>query len=337
MATSLITGASGFIGQHLAAALRKQGHRVVCLVRKTSDVRRLQELSCELAFGDVTDLESLKVAMREARPDCVYHLAGLTKATRRQRLFEVNERGTHNLLTTAASVKSPPAVAVVSTLAVAGPANNGNAKREPDTPTPVSFYGKSKLAGERVAAAFAGKVPISIVRPPIVLGPYDRDGFEMFKSVRNMGIHAVPSRTGMSVSWIHANDLVQALMRVMDSGQRLGDLSSGDGVYFATSDEVVTYTELGQMIGQALGRERVKTLYAPSFMVWGLAAINETISRINGRPNIMNFDKAREATAGSWICSGEKLATEMGFTCDLSLRETLESCVRWYREAGWLR
>jgi len=337
MSTTLITGASGFIGHHLVAALRTQGKRVTCLVRTTSNAERLNELGCELVFGDVTHADSLASAIRASRPKCIYHLAGLTKARRKQQLFEVNEQGCRNLLTAAATLSSPPTVVFVSTLAVAGPVANGHAKRETDAPAPVSLYGKSKLAGEKITAEFSKQFPISVVRPPIVMGPHDRDCLEIFQSISNIGVHPIPSRTNISVSWIHVEDLVRALICVAKKGQRVGDLSVGEGVYFAAEDEVIDYGELGQMMARALGKKSVRTIRVPAVAIWTLAAINESISLVNGRPHIMNFDKAREATAGSWICTGNKLAAETGFRCNLSLREALDSSVRWYRQVGWLR
>ena len=91
MGTVLITGASGFIGWHLARALQAADFRVRGLVRSSSQVAQLQDLGVDLRYGDVTHPESLVAAMQGS--DVVFHLAGLTKALRPDQLDAVNAGG----------------------------------------------------------------------------------------------------------------------------------------------------------------------------------------------------------------------------------------------------
>lgn len=337
-----LTGASGFIGRHFVKHLRDRQIEVTCLVRKTSQQQHLRELECQLCEGDVLYKDSLSSAIQEKKPDVVFHLAGITKAIDSKRLYEINEQGTENLLTVCAKLPSPPAVVLVSTLAVAGPsgANGSVSRTESDPPTPVSHYGKSKLAAEQSAMKYSANVPISIVRPPIVFGPYDRDTFEMFQTISVSGFHPVPSLRAMSVSWIHVDDVCEALMKVAGKGTRLSAnteaVANGEGIYFATSPEIVDYALLGKKIATTLGNRFFLAVPTPGPLVWGLASINETAARIRGVQNILNFDKAREATAGSWTCDGTKLVRETGFECKVSLEETLRTSADWYRENGWL-
>ena len=107
MRHALITGASGFIGWHLADSLIKRGVRVTCLVRKTSRIQRLRGLEVELAYGDVTDAECLPAAVRDV--DAVFHLAGLICAFRAAELHRVNEGGVRNVAAACAARTTPPA------------------------------------------------------------------------------------------------------------------------------------------------------------------------------------------------------------------------------------
>src|SRR5262249_56705673 len=120
-----------------------------------------------------------------ANAQVVYHLAGLTKANAAEQFHRVNEVGVRNIIDAAAKKSSPPTVLVVSSLAAAGPAANADCPRtESDPPAPVSHYGRSKRAGELAAETRAADLPITIVRPPIVLGPGDRTGAGFFRHIR---------------------------------------------------------------------------------------------------------------------------------------------------------
>src|SRR4051812_9915057 len=175
---ALVTGANGFVGSFLTEHLTVSGDDVRALVRRGADDRWLFGTKATVVNGDLGDATALAAAMDGV--EVVFHVAGLTKSARPEPFFAVNERGTALLMDVAARAKSPsgepPIVLVVSSLAAAGPSPFPDAPRdEQEPPAPVSTYGRSKLAGERAARARASRVPLTIVRPPIVYGPRDRD------------------------------------------------------------------------------------------------------------------------------------------------------------------
>jgi uncharacterized protein YbjT (DUF2867 family) len=80
-------------------------------------------------------------------------------------------------------------------------------------------------------------------------------------------------------------------------GRRLSASKDGsEGIYFAAADEVLTYAELGRMIGEVIGRPRARVIRSPLTVVWGIAAISEMTAQLRRRPNILSLDKAREAS-----------------------------------------
>ena len=281
--------------------------------------------------------------IRSARPwrvrkfDAVYHLAGLTKSLRAADLMKVNEVGTRHVAACCGDLDQPPVLVVVSSLSAAGPAQNGRLQSETDRPSPVSQYGRSKRAGELAAIEYADRVPITIVRPPIVLGEADHDGFNLFQSIVRLGLHVVPSLRDYDYSLIHAEDLAVSCILAAQSGQRVDSSNAAQGVYFAAADETVTYAGLGRLIGQVLGRNHTFVLRVPAPLVYGLASCTELMSRLRGRPHIFSTDKAREAVAGSWACSTRKLHSDTGFVPGKPLRQRLEQTARWYFDQGWLR
>lgn len=334
--TALVTGASGFIGPHLVRVLHREGRRVRCLVRQTSQTASLVELGVELVTGDVTDVKSLAAAVEGA--DEVYHLAGVTKSFRPEGFQAVNETGTRNLAEACAALPTPPVVVQVSSLAAAGAAPAGRDRNETDPAMPVSMYGRSKRAGELVAESFADRVPTTIVRPPIVFGEGDRDMLQMFVPIRWTGIHFVPSLATRHVSLVYAGDLAEGLLLAAERGKRVAQdgAVAGQGYYYIAFDDQPSYAELGRMCGVALGRSWTLATPTPELFSWGLAGVNELAARVRRKPGIVNFDKMREATAGSWICSVAKAREELGFVPGVSLAERLEQTVRWWRAQRWL-
>ena len=339
MSKALVTGATGFIGPHLVEALARRGHEVACLVRATSRTERLEPFGPRLLQGDVTDAASLRAAVEHV--DAVYHLAGVTKTLRSEEMTRVNEQGVRNVAEACAARTSPPVLIVVSSLAAAGPSPDNRLRIESDPPRPVSHYGRSKRAGELAAESLADKLPISIVRPPIVFGEGDTDMLQMIRPIARFGLHLVPGLGRQRVSLIHAADLAEALIAATERGTRLppasdGPRAPGRGYYFVAFDDHPTYRQLGRKIADAVGRRMMLVIPAPGVMTWIVAGASELLARLRRRPNIFNLDKAREATAGSWACSAEVASRELDFRPAAALDERLRQTVDWYRAHGWL-
>jgi len=342
MQNVLVTGASGFVGSNLVEALLARGDRVSCLVRKTSNLDRLRPLDVELVQGDVANRDSLRRAV--AGKEVVYHAAGSLRALHPKQLFQVNERGARNVAKTCAEQSNPPVLVQVSSLAAVGPSLNGRPRAPTDPPRPVSYYGRSKRAGELAVRRWADEVPITIVRPPMVLGKADRMGLKMFKSLSRFHIHLSPGLKPHRFSVIDARDLAQLLLLGAERGKRIPreetepgtDRPRPRGCYFATSDEQPTYGELGRMLGKALGQRVSFVVPVALPVIWLIAFGVELTSHLIRRPRYLNVDKAREIAAGSWTCSAESAKSELGFRVGAPLQERLCQITQWYREQGWL-
>ena len=335
MARALITGASGFIGHHLAAALIERGDQVTALVRRSSQTSALTELGAQLVAGDISDPDSLAAPCAGA--EVVYHLAGLTKARSRRQFFAVNEQGARNVVAACAAAAQPPVLVNVSSLAAAGPAVDGVARREQQRPAPVSVYGASKRAGELAVAEYADRVPVTVVRPPIVFGPRDRACLAMVRPIQRTGIHVIPGWRKKMFSLIHAAELVQLLSRAAEAGERLTAEADdyAHGYYFAECERRVSYGELGTIIAHSLGRISVP-LPLPHALVYGVGAVAQIAALPLGIVPPLNLDKARETTAGSWICDAAKAREQLGYTVSQPLAERMQQTIDWYQRQGWI-
>jgi nucleoside-diphosphate-sugar epimerase len=336
MARVLVTGASGFIGLQLVEALLNRGDDVRCLVRSTSQVEPLVKHGVQLAHGDVTDRETLPGAV--ANVDVVYHLAGLTAANRLADYCRVNECGVQNIVQACAARTTPPTFVLVSSLAAAGPVVVRDRPRvETDPPQPVSRYGQSKRAGELAADARAGDVPITIVRPPIVLGPGDRTGAAMFRNVRRFRSFVVTG-LGRRLSVVYVADLAAALIAAADRGERLSGVAAnpGRGYYFVAAAERPTFGELARLVARSVNRPYAWPIPLPLPALWIVGGIGETIGHLTGRARYVNLDRLREVAAGDWICSSEKAQRDLQFIPGAPLEERIEQTTQWYKQHGWI-
>lgn len=340
MTRVLVTGATGFIGNHLVKSLLDRGDEVFCLAREGANVEPLRALGAQLTPGDVTAADSLPPAVKDV--DVVYHLAGRTKAHRLEDYLPVNETGVLNVVSACAQRTTPPTVVIVSSLSAAGARPDEQPRTESEPPNPVSFYGRSKRAGEIVAEAWAGRMPITIVRPPIVFGPGDNVSRGLYRSIHKMNRHFVLG-LGRRVSLIYVENLSKFLIDAAERGERLPAPGSnghpiplGQGYYFVAEKQHPTYVEFGRLVGRAVGRPDVKVVRVPYSMMWISAAFGEAVGRLSRRSPYLGFDRAREITAGHWICSPEKAQTQLGFNSNTSLEVYFRQTAEWYASQGWL-
>lgn len=338
MTKVLVTGASGFIGSKLTERLVARGDDVTCLVRPTSNRAALEPLGVRFALGDVRDAAAVRAAVD--RTEVVYHLAGLISAFSAAELMQVNCEAFRNVAGACAACETPPVLVSVSSLAAAGPSPADRVRTEVDPPNPVSHYGLAKRGAELIAEQYASRVPITIVRPPIVFGEGDRNMREIFRSIFRYGIHVALGVARSHYSLIHVEDLVDSLIVCGERGRRLtanGEGAPGQGYYFVATEEQPTFAELGGLIAKSLGRQSVRIVRSSGTAgLWLGAAISEAAARLRGQPHIFNFDKVREARAGNWVCSAQAIRDDLGFTPRGSFSDRLRQTAEWYRQEHWI-
>ena len=324
----LITGATGFIGSHLAEALHGKGYKLRVIVRKTSNRRWIEHLPIEYIVGELHDESLLRKAVEGV--DYIYNLAGVTKARNEAEYFRSNHEATRNLLTATLTHNARIKRFVhISSQTVSGPSRGGKPVDEEMPCQPITAYGRSKLEAEKECLKLMDKLPITIVRPPAVYGPRDRDIFEFFKTM-DKGIHPLIGFSDTYVSLIHVRDLVNGILLAGEHEKSVGS------TYFIASERYYNWKEIGEITSKIM-QKRVIRVRVPVTLVYGISVIAEIASFFSRKPALLNIEKARDIVQRAWTCSIEKARRELGYREGLTIEEGIRDTVTWYREHGWLK
>ncbi|MBI3235017.1 MAG: NAD(P)-dependent oxidoreductase, partial [Bacteroidetes bacterium] len=236
----LITGATGFIGSHVADLLLERGYDVRALARSTSNLQWLKGKKVELVDGSISNMQSLEKAMKDV--EMVFHVAGLTAARKAEEFMIGNRDGTRNMLE--AAYKFAPNLQRflhVSSLTAVRPSDSPDKPVDESTPSaPITSYGISKKAAEDVVNSFANKLPITIVRPPAVYGQRETAILDFFKTV-NKGFVPYIGFDKKQVSLIHGLDLSRGIIEAAESSNTIGK------TYFVSSEEFYTWEQIGSV------------------------------------------------------------------------------------------
>ena len=300
MPTVAVTGATGFVGPHLVAALARHGWKLRLLIRRWTPLPSLAGVEAEIVWGDLGDEASLKTLVTGA--DAVVHAAGLIKARHPIDFDQINRDGTARLSALAPDVP----FLLLSSLAA----------REPQ----LSPYAASKRAAEEVVARRSGRW--LIVRAPAVYGPGDRETLAYFKMAKS-GFALQPDRPKARLSLIHVEDLVEALASALDQTVSPGVYEIDDGHAGGYS-----HADMAAAAGEALGR-RVRPIRIGQGLMNGVATLNG----LRPGPQILTPEKVRELFHPDWTVREPRLP---GVSARYGLREGFDHTISWYHRQHWL-
>ncbi len=325
----LVTGANGFIGSALTDAALARGWEVTAAVRPNSDRTYLQDARLRFVHLPYHSPQALAETLRQqGRFDYVAHIAGATKALRREDYFRVNADYTRHLAKALSEdALRPSRFLFLSSLAALGPATAGERVRPDQSPAPVTAYGASKQAAEAYLEALADRLPWVVVQPTAVFGPRDRDLFQFVQLV-SRGLELYIGLTPQRASFIYISDLVALMFTALEVGPSGRKYIAADGHDYTTED-------LGKAVRTALGRHTLR-LHLPLASVWAFATLSELVGRWQGKMPALNREKLRELGGANWHCDISETAHYLNFRPEYDLYRGMEETVKWYRQHGWL-
>jgi 2-alkyl-3-oxoalkanoate reductase len=307
-----LTGATGFVGRRLAPLLAAAGWKVRLLLRRDPVIPEWRGMEPQIVAGDLRDAGAL--ALLTSGVQAVVHVAGLIKAARTRDYFAVNHAGSA-ALADAARRHAPQAHFLhVSTIAA----------REPQ----LSDYAASKCAGEKAVLEAMG-ARVTVLRPPAVYGPGDRETLVFFQLARGRLVPLLGSPSAVA-AMIHVEDLMRLLVAQLGVAPTGAVLSAADerpGGY--------PWREVFATAARAVGNDQARLFHAPAGLLRAAACVGDA-GKLFGAANMLNSQKLRELRHADWSVSAAEWARPEGWQPRYSLVDGFAQTVAWYRRAGWL-
>lgn len=296
-----VTGGTGFVGSHLLRIAREQGYELRALTRGW----RPPEDGIDWVDGALDRADSLHRLCEGA--DAVIHIAGLINGT--ASAFEtVNVAGTAKLIDAARKARTRRFIHISSLAA-----------REPK----LSNYGRSKARSERLVAASG--LDWTIIRPPAVYGPGDRETFELFKMARR-GLVALPPGGRFSV--IHVEDLAGLMLATIDETETWSETYEPDDGTLGGWE----HRHFARTLGRVLGK-RPTTVALPKLILQGASRVERLVRRDGAK---LTADRVRYYCHPDWVAAAERRPPAELWAPKIRTPTGLKRTAEWYREQGWM-
>jgi dihydroflavonol-4-reductase len=328
--TTLVTGATGFVGGHVARQLVAAGHPVRILVRKSSNVRSLDGLQVERVEGDLCDAASIESAMKGIRR--VFHIAADYRLWSRnpEEIYRSNIEGTRLLLECAHRARVERIVYTSTVATIAVPADESALPNEQTRATVdqmIGHYKRSKFLAEQEAlkAASAG-VPVVIVNPTAPVGPGDWKPTPTGRIIVDFLNGKMPAYVNTGLNVVPVEDVAAGHLLAAEKG-RIGER-------YILGGRNLTLKQILDALAKIAGRPapRVKMPHAVALAA-GYA--DQWISRLVGREPQIPVEGVKMSRHRMFVAS-DKAERELGYA-PTAVEASLERAVRWYEENGYVR
>jgi nucleoside-diphosphate-sugar epimerase len=326
----LVTGATGFVGNHLTRRLLGIGAEVRILVRKSSNselVSELEQLGARIFYGDVSDQDSVDEAADGV--SFIFHIAALFRQAKFDDsvYYDVNVEGVRHMIN-AAEKNNVQRLVHCSTIGVHSHILNPPADENEDY-RPDDIYQVTKCEGEKLAkeAFKAGRVKGAIIRPAMIWGEGDTRILKLFKGVSKRTMPIIGDGKTMT-HWIYVHDLVDGFILAAIKEAAIGQ------VYIIAGRRAVPLEELVERVAECAGTKPLP-VKIPACPVQVAGSITEAICKPFGiepplyRRRVDFFTKDRHFDT-------TKAQTELGFQPRNTFEEEVSNIFNWYQDQGWL-
>ncbi|MBB4266773.1 hopanoid-associated sugar epimerase [Roseospira visakhapatnamensis] len=328
--TTLVTGATGFVGAAVTRALLARGEAVRCLARSGGDRRNLDGLDVEVAEGDLTDPASLRAAARGC--DALYHVAADYRLwiPDPPAMDRVNVDGSRAVIRAALEAGARRAV-YTSSVAVLRSHADGTPADE-DTPTTeadmIGAYKRSKYRAEAAVAALVRDegAPVVIVNPSTPIGPRDVKPTPTGRVIVEAAAGRMPAYVDTGLNVAHVDDVAAGHLLAFDRG--------AVGARYILGGEDLTLARILAEVAALVGR-RPPTVRLPHDLILPFARVAEGIARVTGKEPFATVDGLRMAKKRMFFSSA-KAARDLGYAWRPA-RAALADAVAWFQDNGYVR
>jgi dihydroflavonol-4-reductase len=329
MKPTLVTGATGFVGWHVARKLLDRGDRVRALVRDPARIRELEGV--EPVQGDLRDPDSLARAVEGC--GVVFHVAADYKLWTREpdEMFRSNVDGTRNLLSAAKSAGVERVVYTSTVGCIGVPVGGGEGVDLGDERAPVAIqemsgpYKRSKFMAERVAAEFAADgLDVVIVNPTAPVGDHDFKPTPTGKIVVDFVRGKMPAFLDTGLNVVDVRDVAEGHLQALERGHK--------GERYILGSENLTLERIFAILAEIEGKPAPK-LRVPYAVAYAAGVASTAWASVTGREPLAPLDGVRMARKKMWV-RHDKASSELGFSpgpAPLALRRAVE----WFRANGY--
>jgi dihydroflavonol-4-reductase len=320
---TLVTGATGFVGSNVAAALAARGDQVRVLRRNTSRLDALEEVPVEYVIGDILEPDSLTTAMQGC--EMVFHVAATSQYWRstQETIYRVNVEGTRNVMQAALTARVERVVHTSSVAALGYPPRGTLADESQAFPPELSWwaYGHSKYLAElEVQKAVTQGLPAVIVNPAIIIGPRDVNfisGSLIRASVKGQ-LRLVPPG-GSNV--VHVGDVVAGQLAAAEHG-RVGER-------YILGGENLSHWETAMIMAEVTRGAR-PLVVLPYWSLKPVARLVDAFNALNRRPPLVTGYQIRLGGETFYV-DNSKAVRELGLP-QTPFRQAAADAYAWYRE-----
>jgi nucleoside-diphosphate-sugar epimerase len=324
----LITGATGFVGGHLAQACVERGWDVRALARPGGDTAALESRGVRLVRGDLTDAKAVAEAVRGA--EVVLHCAAKVGDWGPVEDYRaVNVEALRGLLEACRGQPLRRFVHLSSLGVYAARHHHGTDESEPLPQRHVDGYTQTKVESEGLALSYQREhgVPVVVLRPGFIYGPRDRTTLPRLLDNLRRGKVRYLGSSGRAMNCIYVGNLVEAVFLAVESPEAVGH------VYNLTDGEYVSKQRFIESIADGVGAPRPPAGAVPLWLARVVAWWQEGRARKRGDPEPPRLTQARLKFMGLNLdFSIEKAKRELGYQPRYRFDEGLRETVAWYKQ-----
>lgn len=325
---TLVTGATGFLGSHVARRLAQRGEKLKILFRKTSKTSNIDDIPAEKVYGDILDVDSVRRALEGC--DTVYHTAGFVsfKKADYKKMEDINVKGTVNVLSAALEAGVKKAVYTSSQAAVGADPGGGIANEK----TPFTLEGEgiqylnTKYHAEREALKICEKgLPLVVVNPSVVIGPGD-----VYLSSTGAILWyckgKFPGYMDGTLNMVDVEDVAEGHILAAEKG-RVGER-------YILANKNMTIKEFFDLMERITGIPSPK-IKIPYYVAFASAFLVERVLRLSF-PNFSTMDvDSVKLSKFNWFIDSLKAVGELGFH-QTPIEETVRKTIKWFKDNGYL-